>query len=301
MAPDKRVNNSSSYVPLFGKYPTYTHVKPLYLITSKKHSDQIAVRKPLLVAIAMLIYLWNRAWNDVFVDWFTRIGCRCFGHVTSHVTSFGHVVSAETFTTTFSMYAGKSHSKTYDILIILKWYSCWCYVDLGSTIYCVAYCNCKYSCLSQKLASTLPGLWLITWCQYRIAIVWYSIWREWFRYSFHIGWIITFFSPRKGVNSKGIPWTKSATQAGESNTILASDSSVGCHGELAHLTCQFMMVFGLTLAMIMGHLDLNQKKWVEFVKLENWSEMHHMKCSREFSEIWYLYIYIYINVYTHIL
>lgn len=44
---------------------------------------------------------------------------------------------------------------------------------------------------------------------------------------------------------------------------------VETHGELSRRTCQFMMVFGLTLAMIMGHLDLNPKKWVELVKLEN--------------------------------
>ena len=82
-----------------------------------------------------------------------------------------------------------------------------------------------------------------------------------------------------------------ATQAGESNTILASDSSVACHGELAHRTCQFMMVFGLTLAMIMGHLDLNQKKMGGIFDI---GKLHHMKCSREFNKI-------YIYIYTHAL
>ena len=43
-----------------------------------------------------------------------------FGHVTSHVTSFGRVVSADTFTTTFSMYAGKSYSNTYHIFMIFN-------------------------------------------------------------------------------------------------------------------------------------------------------------------------------------
>ena len=68
---------------------------------------------------------------------------------------------------------------------------------------------------------------------------------------------------------------------------------VGCHhpsSDGKHL-CQFMMVFGLTLAMIMGDLDLNKTKvGLVFVKLENCSEMHPMKCSREFNKI-YIYIY----------